>query len=62
MLRASLVLLLTAIATRAMAHEDGTLHTHPHLHISNELLATILLCSAFALIVTARKLLARGQK
>lgn len=62
MLRASLVLLQTAIATTAMAHEDGSLHSHPHLLISNEFLTALLLGSAIALIATARRLLVRGQK
>lgn len=34
---------LAAVSTSALAHQDGTLHSHPHLLVSNELIAAVLL-------------------
>ena len=62
MLRTPLVLLLTTIATRAIAHEDGMLHSHPHLLISNELLAAVLLLAAATLGFLARRILLKSSR
>lgn len=58
------VLAIAAIgsAFAANAHQDGAAHTHPHLMISNELIAAALMSGALALVVTARYLLARRRK
>ena len=56
----SIAALGTAMA--AHAHQDGAAHTHPHLMISNELIAAALMSGALALVVAARCLLARGKK
>ena len=49
-------------AIAAHAHQEGTEHTHPHLMISNELIAAALMSGALALAVTARHLLSRRKK
>ena len=62
MLRSSLSMVLIATATSAWAHEDGTLHSHPHLLISNEFLAGFLLLAAASLALGARRILRNSSR
>lgn len=45
-----------AASGSANAHIDSAPHTHPHLAISNELLAALLLVAVFALIILSRRM------
>lgn len=50
-------ILLGLSVVEASAHMDGTAHSHPHLAISNELLAAFLLAGTAVIVLAARKIL-----
>ncbi len=55
MIRTYLALMsLVAVSTGALAHQDGTLHSHPHLLVSNELIAAVLLTAFTGLCLGVR--------
>lgn len=62
MLRTSLAMVLTAVTTSAWAHQDSTFHSHPHLLISNEFLAGLLLMAAAGLGYLARRILLNRER
>ena len=53
-LTATAILSALSVA-EAAAHQDGGAHSHPHLIISNELLAGFLLAAAAVIVLAARK-------
>ena len=58
LLRPLAFLALTAMMiARVSAHESGAMHSHPHLLVSNEFLAAVLVAVAAGALLFARKML-----
>ena len=61
--RLSAISILTSLtAIEATAHQDGMAHTHPHLAISNELLAGLFIVATAVLAYAARKTVMRHRQ